>query len=66
MFNLERALQSKKFRMAGGAILMVIGLFITGQVSANVVLDAIKDLTIAYLGAQGFVDIVKANSNNRQ
>lgn len=62
MFNWKGALRSKKFKMASGAVLMVLGLVLTGKITPDLAMDAIWKMVVAYLTGQSLIDFKNGSS----
>ena len=56
--------RSRKFLAFLGAVLIAIGGILTGEVTVLQGLIAIVTSAVVYMGAEGAVDVARANKNN--
>jgi len=56
MNKLVETLQSRKFLVSLGTIIMSTVLFFMGHIDIDQLMNIVKPVTIGYVGSQGFVD----------
>lgn len=57
--KLIETLQSRKFLVSMGTILMSVALYLMGHIDIDQLMGVIKPVSIGYVGSQGFVDAFK-------